>query len=199
MTQRPYKPEQRKAAHKPFLITIGVMLVLLSGLLSLLVLTRYTDETLAANLRPANAHGTSTVATPSTYGTPQALAPTHMVTPTQAVTPIAPANAELIPVQVRAYTIEGKMADGKMAHSGACAVSPSQFPLGTVLYLYNKADKTFNRKCTAEDTGGDVQDGQIDLAMPGDTVGAMKWGTKDLLARVARRGWGDSNTTLPNP
>src|SRR5438132_11126610 len=61
------------------------------------------------------------------------------------------ANAELATVKVTVYTTSGKMADGRWAYLGACAVSVSQFPLGTILALYNP-DGSFNRFCTAEDT-----------------------------------------------
>jgi 3D (Asp-Asp-Asp) domain-containing protein len=105
---------------------------------------------------------------------------------------------QLIPVTVRAYTLQGPMADGKQTRAGACAVSVAQFPLGTILYLYN-ADGSFNRQCMAEDTGSDIQYGQIDVAMPGDVNGATNWGTRHMWARVVRRGWGNSPTPLPTP
>jgi 3D (Asp-Asp-Asp) domain-containing protein len=111
-----------------------------------------------------------------------------------------PHPIQLIPVEVRAYTIEGPMADGKWTHRGACAVSTAQFPLGTILYLYNPYG-SFNSQCIAEDTGSDIGYGQIDLAMPDDTAGATRWGVRHLLARVVRRGWGGngSPTILPTP
>ena len=102
-------------------------------------------------------------------------------------TPVRPTN--LIPVTVTAYTLEGQMTDGKWTHVGACAVFPAQFPLGSIIALYNP-DGTFNRQCTAEDTGPSVGTGDIDLAMPGDEAGATRWGTRHLLAKVVRRGWG---------
>ena len=102
-------------------------------------------------------------------------------------TPVRPTN--LIPVTVTAYTLEGQMTDGNWTHVGACAVSPAQFPLGSIIALYNP-DGTFNQQCTAEDTGPSVGNGDIDLAMPGDEAGATRWGTRHLLAKVVRRGWG---------
>jgi 3D (Asp-Asp-Asp) domain-containing protein len=122
-----------------------------------------------------------------------------VVSPTAASTPVSHPT-QLIPVQVRAYTIEGRMADGKWTYLGACAVSTGQFPLGTILYLYN-ADGSFNRQCLAEDTGGDIAYGQIDLAMPSDTASATRWGVRHLFARVMRWGWdgGGSPTALPTP
>ncbi len=101
----------------------------------------------------------------------------------------SPRPTNLIPVQVTAYTLEGPMADGKWTHVGACAVSTAQFPLGSIIFLYNP-DGTFNRQCVAEDTGPGIGSGDIDLAMPGDQAGAIRWGTRHLLAKVVRRGWG---------
>ena len=109
---------------------------------------------------------------------------------TEGVTKSASSHpAKMIPVKVTAYTLEGKMTDGKETHLGACAVSTAQFPLGSVIYLYN-LDGTFNRQCVAEDTGPSIGYGDIDLAMPGDEAGAVHWGTRNLLAQVIRRGWG---------
>lgn len=107
-------------------------------------------------------------------------------------------STPLIPVNVRAYTTEGRMADGKWTHIGACAVSTAQFPLGTILNLYN-ADGSFNRQCLAEDTGGDIGYGQIDLAMPSDAAGATHWGRQNLWVRIVRWGWsgGGTPTALP--
>jgi 3D (Asp-Asp-Asp) domain-containing protein len=105
-----------------------------------------------------------------------------------AVKKVSPRPTNLIPVQVTAYTLEGKMADGKWTHVGACAVSTAQFPLGSIILLYNP-DGTFNRQCVAEDTGPSVGVGDIDLAMPGDTAGAAHWGTRHLLAKILRKGW----------
>ncbi len=99
-----------------------------------------------------------------------------------------PAPTPLISVNVSAYTVEGTMADGKPTRVGACAVSIAQFPLGTILDLYN-SDGSFNRQCVAEDTGGSISYGQIDLAMPGDSVGATQWGRRHLWAHVLRWGW----------
>ena len=92
------------------------------------------------------------------------------------------------------------MADGQWTHVGACAVSQTQFPLGTILSLYN-VDGSFNRRCLAEDTGSGIAYGQIDVAMPGDAVGATHWGKRQMWVCVVRWGWGaaDSPTTLPTP
>ena len=131
--------------------------------------------------------------------------PNHSVTDPVTTTAVAHSThaarpTRLIPVEVSAYTIEGAMADGKQTHAGACAVSTAQFPLGTILYLYN-ADGSFSRQCIAEDTGNFIHVGQIDVAMPGDAAGAVRWGIRHLWARVARWGWGTggSPTPLPTP
>jgi len=190
MAQRPHRSMRRKRVRGLLILSTGVALVLLSCLLGFFMQANQTSETLAARPTPVSHPGSTHPAT-ITHATSAAV-------PTRAATP---ANIKLIPVHVRAYTIEGMMADGKATHVGACAVSPDQFPLGTVLYLYNKDDHTFNRQCTAEDTGGDIEDGEVDIALPGDSEEATKWGQKDLLARVVRRGWDDNNapTTLPTP
>ena len=117
----------------------------------------------------------------ATTSTPLSVVPT--------ATHARPASTPLISVNVSAYTIEGIMADGKPTHVGACAVSIAQFPLGTILDLYT-SDGSFNRQCVAEDTGSSIGSGQIDLAMPGDSVGATQWGRRHLWAYVMRWGWG---------
>ena len=142
-----------------------------------------------------NAPPTSIRPRPTPMTTPVSI----VVSPTAASTP-ASHPTQLIPVLVRAYTIEGRMADGKWTYLGACAVSTGQFPLGTILYLYN-ADGSFNRQCLAEDTGGDIAYGQVDLALPSDTAGATRWGIRHLFARVMRWGWNEegSPTALRTP
>jgi 3D (Asp-Asp-Asp) domain-containing protein len=94
----------------------------------------------------------------------------------------------MIPVNVTAYALQGPMADGKWTHFGACAVYTSQFPFGTLINIYNR-DGSFNRQCIAEDTGGAISYGHIDLAFPGDESAAIQWGRQYLYARVARWGW----------
>ncbi len=101
----------------------------------------------------------------------------------------------LIPVQVTAYTISGKMTDGDQTYLGACAVAQSQFPLGTIIALY-AADGTFVRQCTAEDTNKTINDGHIELAMPGNTSAATQWGVRYLSARVVRLGWGPAGPPI---
>ena len=171
MNQQPRRRPPLKGKYGIRIVTTGIAVVLLFGLLSLFIQARHTTNTQAARRTPVASATNAMTRTPVPTATPT-------------ISPV-----QLIPVQVRAYTIEGKMADGKMTHAGACAVSLNQFPLGSILALYNKDDHTLNRQCTAEDSGGDIQDGQIDLAMPGDSDGAQRGGVRDMLVHVVRRGW----------
>ena len=100
-------------------------------------------------------------------------------------------NNALTTLAVSAYTRSGQMADGNWVHAGACAVSLSQFPLGTVIALYNP-NGSFNRQCTAEDTDASIEYGSIRLAMPANTKAARHWGTHNLLAKTLRTGWGQA-------
>jgi 3D (Asp-Asp-Asp) domain-containing protein len=108
----------------------------------------------------------------------------------------ARANPAMMTLKVTAYSDQGAMADGHLTYWGACAVYPPQFPFGTVIALYN-SDGSFNRQCTAEDTGGAIGYGHIDLAMPGDEAGASNWGVRYLSAQVLRWGWGNGNVSHP--
>ncbi len=101
----------------------------------------------------------------------------------------ATGNPEMTPISVSAYSQNARMADGTWTHTGACAVSLSQFPLGTIIALYN-VDGSFNRQCIAEDTASTIDYGSLRLAMPGDTARAIAWGVHNLLARPVRIGWG---------
>lgn len=182
MEQRDRHVLHRKRAWRLLLVG-GVVCVLVVGAVGVLFSVHSTMTTTRSpqptSLTPLNVRN-STVVVATTTRTSQ--------------------RPQLIPVTVRAYTLQGPMADGKQTHAGACAVSAAQFPLGTILYLYN-ADGSFNRQCLAEDTGSDIQYGQIDVAMPGDVNGATNWGTRHMWARVVRRGWGEgkSPTPLPTP
>ena len=100
-------------------------------------------------------------------------------------------NSELTTLAVSAYAQSGLMTDGNWTHSGACAVSLSQFPLGTVIALYDP-DGSFDRQCTAEDTDTSIEFGSIRLAMPDSTADAKNWGTRNLLAKALRVGWGQA-------
>jgi hypothetical protein len=106
------------------------------------------------------------------------------------------AGPDMITLKVTAYTSSGHMADGNITYLGACAVSPSQFFLGTILALYN-ADGTLDRQCVAEDTSSSLSYGHIELAMPGNAAGAIHWGVHYLNVQVLRLGWGQSGPPHP--
>src|SRR5579863_1269872 len=101
-------------------------------------------------------------------------------------------------VKVTASAFFGKMADGNWSYAGACAVSPDQFSLGSMIALYN-TDGSFNRQCTVEDSNPNIPDNQIVLMMPGNVAVTQKWGTQYLLVRVLRIGWGKSGPLLLPP
>ncbi|HZS75073.1 MAG TPA: 3D domain-containing protein [Ktedonobacteraceae bacterium] len=118
---------------------------------------------------------------------------------TQVLVNAVAATPDFLTVKVSAYALQGRMADGNWTHPGACAVSTKQFPFGTIIALYNP-DGTFNRQCTAEDTGGAITYGRIDLAMPGDYAAAIHWGVRTMSAQVVRWGWGGADPTAqPSP
>jgi hypothetical protein len=106
------------------------------------------------------------------------------------------AGADMITLKVTVNTTSGRMADGNITYLGACAVSSTQFSLGTILALYN-LDGTFNRQCTAEDTRSSLGYGHIELVMPGNAAGAMSWGVHYLNVQILRLGWGESGPSVP--
>lgn len=183
-----------KHAGRLLLVAGGVAFVLVVGAIGSFAIIAGM-----ANITSARPTPITPVKVPPTTMVKVPTATTAVVTPTPSPQPTKQLS-KMIPVQVRVYTIEGSMADGTWTHVGACAVATTQFPLGTILYLYN-ADGSFNRACLAEDTGSDIQYGQIDLAMPGDADGASRWGIQNLWARVVRWGWseGGSPTAFPTP
>jgi len=107
------------------------------------------------------------------------------------------ASPDMNTLKVTAYTSSGKMADGNITYLGACAVSPSQFSLGTILALYN-SDGTLDRQCIAEDFSSSLSYGHIELAMPGNAAGAIHWGVHYLNVQVLRPGWGPSGPPHPS-
>lgn len=118
----------------------------------------------------------------------RATSPATTAQPTPPPASTTSASGAMIPVNVTAYALQGRMADGNWTHWGACAVYTGQFPFGTLINIYNQ-DGSFNRQCIAEDTGGAITYGHIDLAFPGDENAAIQWGRQYLYARVARWGW----------
>lgn len=107
------------------------------------------------------------------------------------------ATTNMAVLTVEASSQEIRMTDGRWAYEGACIVSQKQFPLGTVIALYNQ-DGTFNRQCTAEDNSSNVHYGHIYLAMPGNTDAVQQWGRRNLLAHIERWGWGSNGPPSKN-
>lgn len=108
----------------------------------------------------------------------------------------ATSGLEPATVKVIASTFSGRMTDGNWSYAGACAVSPDQIPMGSVIALYN-SDGSFNRQCTAEDNIPNITYNQINLMMPGNAVATQRWGTQYLIMRVLRTGWGKNGPPIP--
>lgn len=131
----------------------------------------------------------STVSTPTPTPVSTIYIPTNNPTPTPipTATPTSASTASggLIPVSVTFYTDEGLMADGQETHLGACAVWVKQFPLGTMIKLYDPSN--LNQavySCTAEDTGTHICNNNIDVAMPGQVSEAIQLGVKSMQLQV---------------
>lgn len=122
---------------------------------------------------------------PLTPATSSAASVAPMSQSTSPSSSMTSASGPMIPVNVTAYSLQGRMADGNWTHWGACAVYTGQFPFGTIINIYNQ-DGSFNRQCIAEDTGSAITYGHIDLAFPGDESAAIQWGRQYLYARVVR-------------
>jgi hypothetical protein len=99
------------------------------------------------------------------------------------------ANTGMFTLTVSASSVRGRMTDGNWIYPGACSVSTAQFPLGTIIALYN-SDGSFNRQCTAENTESVGDFDHVELAMPGNQAAVMQWGTRSMYAQIVRRGWG---------
>lgn len=110
-------------------------------------------------------------------------------TGTQVLVNAFAANTGILTLTVSASSVRGRMTDGNWTHPGACSVSSAQFPLGTIIALYN-SDGSFNRQCTAENTESDSDFGHIELAIPGNQAAVMQWGTRTMSAQILRWGWG---------
>jgi hypothetical protein len=108
------------------------------------------------------------------------------------------ATTNVTVLTVAASAQEIRMTDGRWVYEGACAVSQKQFPLGTIIALYNQ-DGTFNRQCTAEDSSRNINYGHIYLAMPGNISAVLQWGERHLLAHIERWGWGSSGPPSQKP
>lgn len=99
-------------------------------------------------------------------------------------------------VKVTASTFSGRMTDGNWSYAGACIVSPDQFPLGSIIALYDN-DGSFNLQCTAEDSDQTISYGQIGLILSDATSASQSWGTKYLMVHVLRIGWGKYGPPIP--
>ncbi len=107
------------------------------------------------------------------------------VTPTPDNTQQGTATGDFIPIVATAYSDTGAMANGQKTFNGACAVYPSQIPMGTVFNIYT-TDKQLIQQCTATDTGGDITFGRIDIAMPGREGDAVNWGRRNVLIKIVK-------------
>src|SRR5215469_4671178 len=78
------------------------------------------------------------------------------------------ASSGLQSVVVTFYTDQGTMADGQQTHVGACAALVTQFAFGTEIQLFNPQNLTSPQfSCTVEDTGANICQNNIDVALPG--------------------------------
>lgn len=106
-------------------------------------------------------------------------------TPLPTATPVSTTSTGLITVSVTFYTDQGFMADGQETHLGACAVWSKQFPLGTMIKLYDPSNlKQAVYSCTAEDTGTHICNNDVDVAMPGQVAQAIQLGVKSMQLQV---------------
>ena len=109
-------------------------------------------------------------------------------TGTQVLVNAFAANTGMLTLAVSASSVRGRMTDGNWTYPGACSVSTTQFPLGTIIALYDN-DGSFNRQCTAENAQNDADFGHIELAMPGNQAAVLQWGKRTMSAQVLRWGW----------
>src|SRR5262249_47050230 len=88
-------------------------------------------------------------------------------------------------VTVTFYTDQGTMADGQQTRIGACAALVTQFPFGTEIQLFDPQNLTSPQfSCTVEDTGTNVCQNDIDVALPGQVGRAIQLGVQHLLLKV---------------
>lgn len=84
-------------------------------------------------------------------------------------------------VTVTFYTDQGTMADGWQTHVGACAARVTQFAFGTEIRLSNTNNQF---SCTIEDTGTNVCQDHIDVALPGQVDRAVQLGVQNMKLEV---------------
>src|SRR5262249_42087219 len=76
-------------------------------------------------------------------------------------------------------------ADGQQTHIGACAALVTQFPFGTEIQLFDPHNLTSPQfSCTVEDTGANICQNNIDVALPGQVDRAIQLGVQHLLLKV---------------
>lgn len=80
---------------------------------------------------------------------------------------------EFIWIEATAYSLRGKMFNGKEVHQGAISVDPKVIPLGTKGYIEGIGE------VIAEDTGGAIKGNIVDIWMP-TTDQALKWGRRKV-------------------
>jgi 3D (Asp-Asp-Asp) domain-containing protein len=152
----------------------------------------------SSSATPPTATSTSTASMPTPIASTPTATPTSIVptavssvsnpTATATATPIATPDTSsggMQTVSVTFYTDEGPMADGQQTHLGACAVWTGQYPLGTMIQLYDPSNLTQPAYiCTAEDTGTHICQNDIDVAMPGQTALAIQLGVESMELQV---------------
>ena len=88
-------------------------------------------------------------------------------------------------VRVTFYTDEGTMADGQQTHVGACAALVTQYAFGTKIQLFDPRDLQKSQfSCTIEDTGRNICQSDIDVALPGQVDRAIQLGVEQLQLKV---------------
>ena len=169
---------------------------------------KQTEGTPVAGVSPTSVPTIGITSTPTSIAT-VGITPTATSVPTVGITPIptrvlptvvptaAPPTGnnpptptpiptdKLIAVSVTFYSDQGFMADGQQTHRGACAVWAKQFPLGTMIKLYDPSDLSQAvYTCTAEDTGTHICQNNIDVALPGQDALAIQLGVKSMKLQV---------------
>ncbi len=81
-------------------------------------------------------------------------------------------------VSATAYVAKGITYTGKKAASGIVAVDPSVIPLGSTLYV--KGDYGDFGVCTADDIGGGIKGGRIDICMDGPLEKLLEFGVRTM-------------------
>lgn len=83
----------------------------------------------------------------------------------------SPETGHYIEIIATAYSIKGKMKNGKQTHSGAISVDPNFIPMGTTGYIEGIGP------VTAEDTGRLIKGNVVDIWMETEQQ-ALDWGRR---------------------